>query len=197
MASGDYSTFYSASAGAGGALIGLLFVSVSISPERTVQRGAPWERRAAAESAFVALINAFFISLGALLPDTNLGGFVVIASGVALFTCLGLATDLLRERRGWRAAARSAVLIIAALGIYGFELANGLRLLWNRGDPHALNAVALIVLCVYALGLLRAWELLGARRYGLVGRLSLLMSGQDPPTATERIAAAAPRSPTD
>jgi hypothetical protein len=195
MAGSDYSTFYAASAGAGAALIGLLFVSVSISPEATVQAGAPWERRAAAESAFTALVNAFFVSLGALLPDTNLGSFAVITSGFALLTCVGLAVDLVRERRGWPATARRATLILAALAAYGFELANGLTLLRHSSDPHALNAVATIVLCVYALGLVRAWELLGAQRYGIVSRLSPLRSknGTTSATGLAAVDAAAPQ----
>ena len=48
------------------------FVAVSIAPEQIVSATAPVERRAMAASAFTALLNAFFISLGALVP-TNIG----------------------------------------------------------------------------------------------------------------------------
>jgi hypothetical protein len=65
--------YFIASAGAAAALVGLLFVAVSIAPERTVTRSAPVERRTVALSAYTALLNAFFLSLVALLPQTNLG----------------------------------------------------------------------------------------------------------------------------
>src|SRR5260370_18848692 len=65
--------YFLASAGAGAALVGLLFVAVSIAPEQTVMRGAPVERQAVAISAYTALFNAFFLSPVALLPHTNLG----------------------------------------------------------------------------------------------------------------------------
>lgn len=66
--------YFIASTGAGAALVGLLFVAISIAPERTVMRSAPVERRAVALSAYTALLNAFFLSMVALLPQTNLGG---------------------------------------------------------------------------------------------------------------------------
>jgi hypothetical protein len=52
--------YFVASTGAGAALLGLLFVAVSIAPERTVMSTAPVERQAAATSAYTALLNAFF-----------------------------------------------------------------------------------------------------------------------------------------
>ena len=44
--------YFLATSGAGAALVGLLFVAVSIAPERTVMSGAPVERRAVATSAY-------------------------------------------------------------------------------------------------------------------------------------------------
>jgi len=66
----ELSNYFLATAGAGAALIGLLFVAVSIAPEQIVTRRAPMERQAVAASTFTALLNAFFISLGALIPGS-------------------------------------------------------------------------------------------------------------------------------
>ena len=68
MVPSTFNNFFVASAGAGGALVGLIFVAVSIAPEHIVQASAPVERQAVAASSFTALVNAFFISLGALIP---------------------------------------------------------------------------------------------------------------------------------
>ncbi len=80
--------FFIASTGAGAALAGLLFVAVSLAPEQIVTRRAPMERRAVAGSAFTALINAFFISLVALIPHINFGTLIVPFSSVSLLTSL-------------------------------------------------------------------------------------------------------------
>ena len=76
--------YFVASTGAGAALVGLLFVAVSIAPERTVMSGAPVERQAVATSAYTALLNAFFLSLVALLPQTNLGWAALVLSLIGL-----------------------------------------------------------------------------------------------------------------
>ena len=46
-----------ASTGIGAALVELLFVAVSIAPERTVMSGAPVDRQAVATSAYTTLLN--------------------------------------------------------------------------------------------------------------------------------------------
>jgi hypothetical protein len=75
-----YLSFFITAASAGGALIGLLFVAVSIAPHRTVQASAPVVSRVMASSTFTALLNAFFISLGAVLPHLNIGVITLIVS---------------------------------------------------------------------------------------------------------------------
>jgi membrane associated rhomboid family serine protease len=58
-----YIPFFAASIGASGALIGLLFIAISIAPERTVGTMATPERAAVAGAAFTARSNVFFIAL--------------------------------------------------------------------------------------------------------------------------------------
>jgi hypothetical protein len=58
--------FYLATVGAGAALIGLLFVAISLHPERTLDRLAAPARRGVASGAFAALVNAFIVSTAAL-----------------------------------------------------------------------------------------------------------------------------------
>src|SRR5260221_5565628 len=69
----EFANFFIASASAGAALVGLLFVAVSIAPEQLLTRRAPMERQAVAGTAFTALTNALFISLVALIPHFHLG----------------------------------------------------------------------------------------------------------------------------
>src|SRR5262249_40719098 len=67
MQTSDFTTFFLASAGAGAALVGLLFVAVSVNPGRNAGPSAPPERQAVSASAYTALINALFISLVSLI----------------------------------------------------------------------------------------------------------------------------------
>src|SRR5215472_14623589 len=102
----EFANFFIASASAGAALVGLLFVAVSIAPEQMVTRRAPMERQAVAGGAFTALINAFFISLAALIPHINFGLVIVPLSGFCLLTSLIQGWQLLRLRKGWLSFVR-------------------------------------------------------------------------------------------
>jgi hypothetical protein len=80
----ELTNFFTVSAGVGATLIGLIFVAVSIAPERTVMEGAPLERQAVAASAFSALCNAFFISFFALLPGDAFVTITFLMSAIGL-----------------------------------------------------------------------------------------------------------------
>ena len=76
----QFETFFVTSATVSSALIGLLFVSISIMPERIFGPSAESARQAQALSAFSALANIFFISLSALIPHVSIGGVVAVVA---------------------------------------------------------------------------------------------------------------------
>jgi len=166
--------FFTASTGAGAALVGLLFVAISLAPGQMVTRQAPVERRAVAGSAFTALINAFFISLVALIPHFNFGTLIVIVSLLSLLTSVFQAWSLLRLRKGWQSFLRRAVLVFLSVGLYGLELRDGVGLIIASTQVGFVYELLFVLLGAFALGLTRAWELLGAQRYGFGGWLSPL-----------------------
>ena len=57
-----------------GAITGLLFVSLSIAPERLTGEHASVEQQSIAATAFTALVDALWISLFALRPGNNIPG---------------------------------------------------------------------------------------------------------------------------
>lgn len=202
----EFLNFFIASTGAGAALVGLLFVAVSLAPEQIVTHRAPVERQAVAGSAFTALINAFFISLVALIPHFNFGTFIVTFSSLSLLTSLIQAWSLLRLRKGWQSFLRRAFLVCLNLSLYGLELRNGVGLITDPTQVGFVYELIFVLLGVIALGLTRAWELLGAHRYGFGGWLSPLRDvhesesfspadTSDSASATHPTDEAAPRSP--
>ena len=174
MVSPGLVSFFTASVGAGAALIGLIFVAVSIAPERTVMTGAPLERQAVAASAFSAFINAFFISLFALIPGESLGWVTVTMSLLGLWTTAYMGWSLLKHPAEWRSTIRRFFLILISMTVYGFELYTAVRLINAPADPYATFTLATLVGVAYGLGLTRAWQLLGARRFSLANWLNPL-----------------------
>jgi hypothetical protein len=171
--------FFSASASAGAALIGLIFVAVSIAPEKTVMVGAPLERQAVAASAYTALINAFFISLFALIPGTSVGWVALVMDLLGLWSTVFLGWSLLKHPAGWQNTVRRLAMIVLGVVLYGFGLYVAILLINAPSNSFASYTVATLVGVAYGLGLLRAWQLLGARRFNLTNWLNPLQDVDD------------------
>jgi hypothetical protein len=167
-----YQPFFAASMGAAAALLGLLFVAVSVAPERTVGAGAPVERQMVAESVFTSLINAFFLSMGGTIPDFNIGSVALVLSAFALFQTLHVGRRLWPRQLTVRSAVQRLSLVVVALLIYGGQLENAFQLVRVAGPGAPVGGQINILFALYALALGRSWELLGARRGFFVRRLS-------------------------
>ena len=167
MVPAEYQPFFMASTGASAALIGLLFVSVSVAPERVFGEKSDAVRQAQALSAFSALANIFFISLLSLIPDVPFGPLVTIVALPAMVQTLGV----LGLARQWRSAGivfRGMFLFVASAAIYGYELALGIELWRHPSDKGTLISVLFVLMGAYAIGLGRAWEIMGAPRSGFL-----------------------------
>jgi hypothetical protein len=181
-----FASFFVGSMAASAALVGLLFVAVSIRPERITAHGAPPEPQAVASSAFTALANAFFISLGGSVPGLNIGNVALWASLASLAQTLNLGRKLWRGRPGSLRMIRRQTLVLLSVAIYGLQLRYALQLLGVPRQVGALYGLVYLLFPVYAIGLGRSWELLGARSEGLLAWLSPLHDVEEAaPSATE------------
>ena len=180
MVTSEYQPFFTASVAASAALIGLLFVSVSIAPERIFGAQADPRRQAQAISAFSALANVFFISMASLIPGIIIGLVVTAVAGASILQLVGLLVRTGRWRVDPFTAIRSAILFLVSAIVYGTELYLGL-VLWARPSTAALIGLLEVLLGAYSIGLGRAWQLLGAPRIGLVTYLLDFLERRRPP----------------
>jgi hypothetical protein len=161
MTPGPYANFLVVSAGASAVLIGLLFVSVSVAPERVFGRRAEAGQHARALSSFTAFANVFFISIAGLIPNQPIGPVVVILGVLAASQTL----SLLLLVKAWRREStiiRGLTLVAVSGAVYGYEIVTGVRLSATPTNAGALTTLLQLLLGCYAIGLARAWELLGA-----------------------------------
>lgn len=175
--------FFAASMGVAATLLGLLFVAVSVAPERTVGAGAPIERQMVAESVFTALINTFFVSMAGTIPDVNFGSVALVLSAFALFQSLHMARRLWPRRVTARSLTQRLGLVVVALVIYSLQFLGALQLVRAPGHGMAVGSEIGIVFALYAFALGRTWELLGARRGILAGHLSPTFADDRQPDA--------------
>ncbi len=188
-----YQPFFTASVAASAALIGLLFVSVSIAPERIFGKEAQSGRQAQALSAFTALANIFFISFGGLMPDVPLGLIVTIVAVPAVLQTVAL-LRLVRHWRAERTLYRGLFLFLASAAVYSAEVAIGIQLWRSPANPGAISGLLDLLLGAYAIGLGRAWELMGAPRSGVIFGLIDLLIGRLDRTRKQKPAAKEPPS---
>jgi len=152
--------FLLASAGVAGALIGLLFVAISVAPDRLVDDSAPQSHRVRASTALTVFTNALTVSLFALIPGVGAGGAAAIVAVVGLFFIVGSTLSLLRVRRAQR-GLRDAGFLIGTAVVFVLQLWYGLRLLGDDADVGALRGVCVLVVVCFLIGIARAWELVG------------------------------------
>jgi hypothetical protein len=156
-----YANFLVASTQASAALIGLLFVAVSIAPDRVFGAGAESTRKAMALSSFTAMANIFFVSFGSLIPDLTFGIMVVVAGVVAASQTLSL-LSLLGSWRREGSGVRGIALFAISMGLYVYEIVIGLQLLYGAPNNALFTELETLMLGIFSIGLARAWELLGA-----------------------------------
>lgn len=159
-----------------GALIGLLFVAVTVSQSRHEDRSKEiGEFRASA--SLLAFTNALVVSLFGLVPGNGFG-YPSLVMGIigVVFAAAGVRTTLAQpvnqQRRG-----RQLLLIGALLAVFGFEIDEGIRLVHNPFDRGALGVVGDVLIASLLIGIGRAWELVGRSDAGLFASVRRLFNG--------------------
>jgi hypothetical protein len=148
--------FFTGAATAAAALIGLLFVAVSLRPESLQATGASARAHAVAGSAFTALVNSFFVSLIALIPGTNLGYTAAIMALVSVYSTF-------RLHRGLGKGESAVLLLILALAAYLTQFVAGVLLISNPGHQSLVYTISYVLVAAFAAALGRAWSLLQGR----------------------------------
>jgi hypothetical protein len=167
---GHYESFFTASAGASAALLGLLVVAVSVVNGDDENPTTRELRTVLAGSAFVVLVDIFFVSIVALT-----GGSVVLGLSSIAMAAVGLwATRLLipRAKRAGNFARtsrnRTLNLVFASISVVGYSLQLGLAaaLLADSSSAALQRALVLVLVLFYGSALGRAWEVAGITRRG-------------------------------
>ncbi len=184
----SYTGFFSGTATVAGALVGLLFVALSVSPERLRNVTGSVEHQAVAATAFTALVNALFVSLIGLQPGGGLNYGAVILGGLGLTSSCGLAVRLWRTRRAETLSRRWPYLLGFIIAVYAAQLVSG----FAAGSASAQADLSVVFMYImFGTGISRSWELLGLRGGGPLDLLAQRLEARPPAPPAE---AAGPES---
>lgn len=172
----SYYDFFAACATVAGALIGLLFVAVSISPDKMSGAHASTEHQVRAGAAFSALINALIVALIALLPGANLGVATISVAAIGLSSTVALAIVFYRNRQGKIRPGQLLLLVIPHF-LYALEFANGIALQGPGRHLSDLSNQGGLMVGFFVFAIARAWELVGATGTNLVATVAGLAYG--------------------
>jgi hypothetical protein len=155
MVPGVYDAYLAAMATAAAALIGLLFVAVSVRDDTIFGPNAIPGGEALAITAFTGLVNSFVVSLLGLIPKINIGEPAVIMAMIGIVAIVRLQRRL--------HTGRNRIVLAITLLTYAAQLGLGVLLLV---DPHAsdqLINLSIIIFVTLIVSLQRAWSLLRGR----------------------------------
>jgi hypothetical protein len=165
---GDYDMFFVASAGASAAILGLLVVAVSVVNADDSDAKTRERRTVLAGSAFLSLVDAFFVSFVALT-----GGAVIFGTSNLVMAMVGLlATSRLIPRakqagnfsRGFPTRRLNIVFAVISAGGYAIQLGLAVALLADAQSSALQRALVLVVVGLFGSALGRAWEVTGITR---------------------------------
>ena len=153
MVPDSYVTFFAAVTGAAAALIGLLFVSVSLRPDTVFGEAAPERGRNLAASAFTGLVNTFFLAVFALLPNTNLGYPAVVLAVASLASTFTFRGKISHSR------AQQAYLLFSTTA-FTYQVVEGVYLIVQPRGNSGVEGLSYFLIGSMVLALARAWALL-------------------------------------
>ncbi len=151
MVPDSFTAFFAASAGVAGALVGLLFVAISVAPSP-----APGESQVELDMragvAFSALTDALVVSLFALIPGIELGLVAVVVAVCRPGCCLALGVMLVRSGPIPTTAIRQLRRLLAQALVFVLQLVAGIQLAADTHQVSDVRSLAVLTVVFFLVG---------------------------------------------
>lgn len=174
--------FFVASTSVAGALIGLLFVAISVAGDRLAEREELQANRIRANAALTAFVNTLAVGLFALIPGQHIGIVTAVEAVIGLLFVAGSLLSLIRTRRTGRGDLRDAAFLVVLVATFMMQLIAGANVAVHPHDTEWMHWIAIVVVICFVIGVNRSWELVGGPSITLrkeVQALARQPGGQD------------------
>jgi hypothetical protein len=171
----DIRDFFTASASVAGALIGLLFVAISVAADRLARESAGAQvHRIRAVAALTAFSNALAVSLFSLIPGHKVGLTSVTVAILGLLFVVAVLMSLVRLREIRWPTIRDALFLVGLAVVFVVQLADGLAIIANPAASGDVNTIAVLVVICFFIGIARSWQLIGGPSIGITREVTAL-----------------------
>jgi len=166
----QYARFFSTGGYGLGGGSGLLFVAVSVVNRDDSQYATRERRTVLAGSAFLALVDIFFVTM-----VSSFGGTAVLATTSLVMSVVGLlGTSILMPRaaragnfaRGFPKRNLNLAFATVAVAGYSLQLALAVALLMNEDSRGVTRALIFVLVGLFGSALARGWEVAGVGHRG-------------------------------
>jgi hypothetical protein len=165
---GHYESFFTTSAGASAAILGLLVVAVSVVNADDANAATRELRTVLAGSAFVALVDIFIVSIVALTGGSAVFGLSSLAmAAIGLLATRRLIPRAMRAgnfSRASRSRTMNMAFALISVAAYSVQLGLAVALLANPQSAELQRALLLVIVALYCRALGRAWVVTGITR---------------------------------
>jgi hypothetical protein len=188
--------FFTASASVAGALIGLLFVAISVASDRLRAGTEGQVHRIRAVAALTAFTNSLSVSLFSLIPGHKIGPTAISVAAVGLTFVLASLLSLIRLRRQVRwTTVRDALFLIGLAFTFVIQLLDGIDVTAHPGNSGDVDTIAILVVICFLLGIGRSWELIGGPSIGIRKEVAAMVRAHQDSADEPHEAPAAPAAP--
>jgi len=168
--------FFVACASVAGALIGLLFVAISVAADRLAREEAKAQvHRIRAVAALTAFTNALAVSLFSLIPGQKIGPTAAAAASAGIVFVAAALLLLIRKHQLRRTVLLDVVFLAGLLVTFVVQLVNAAAVLARPANSGAVDTIASMVIICFLIGIARAWELIGGPSIGIRQEVAALV----------------------
>jgi len=168
--------FFVACASVAGALIGLLFVAISVASDRLAREEAQAQvHRIRAAAALSAFTDALAVSLFSLIPGQKIGPTAVAAASAGIVFVAAALLSLISRHQLRRRVLLDVLFLAGLLITFVVQLINGADVLARPGNSGAVYTIASMVVICFLIGIARAWELIGGPSIGITREVTALV----------------------